>query len=66
MNVLYTAEALATGDGRSGKVITSDGLLAAQLAAGVVGYFTQPHASSPIRHAQARPARSSAVFVLME
>jgi Ohr subfamily peroxiredoxin len=32
MKVLYTAEALATGDGRSGKVITSDGLFAAQLA----------------------------------
>jgi osmotically inducible protein OsmC len=32
MNALYTAEALATGDGRSGKVITSDGMLAAQLA----------------------------------
>jgi Ohr subfamily peroxiredoxin len=32
MKVLYTAEALATGDGRSGKVISSDGILAAQLA----------------------------------
>jgi hypothetical protein len=33
--VLYTAEALAPGGGHSGKVITSDGLLAAQLAAPV-------------------------------
>ena len=32
MKVLYTAEAVATGDGRNGKVMTSDGLLTAQLA----------------------------------
>lgn len=32
MRVLYTAEALATGDGRSGHVRTSDGLLEADLA----------------------------------
>jgi hypothetical protein len=29
MKVLYTAEAVATGDVRSGKVTTSDGLLPA-------------------------------------
>ncbi|GAA4449128.1 organic hydroperoxide resistance protein [Phytohabitans houttuyneae] len=32
MRVLYTAEALATGDGRSGHVRTSDGLFEADLA----------------------------------
>lgn len=32
MDVLYTAEALSTGDGRNGKVATSDGTLAFDLA----------------------------------
>jgi Ohr subfamily peroxiredoxin len=32
MKVLYTAEALSTGDGRGGKVATSDGLFEAELA----------------------------------
>jgi Ohr subfamily peroxiredoxin len=32
MKVLYTAEARSTGDGRGGKVATSDGLFTAELA----------------------------------
>jgi osmotically inducible protein OsmC len=32
VNVLYTAEATATGDGRNGKVASSDGLLLSEVA----------------------------------